>query len=161
KRTNGSRVAEQFSEWNLGVNDGEVPARLDIVDASTTAAQVAADIPLELIGRDVFDFHDRLQQNRLPLSKSVFHREDRRHFECELAGIDFVKRTVNDIDFNIDNRITTQNAVEHRFLDAFFDGGNIFARNNSAHDFVRDDETFAALRWTHVYFHVSVLAAAA
>src|SRR5882762_1439404 len=57
KRTNGSRVTEQLGERDLGVNNGEVPARLDIVDAATTPAQVAADVPLKFVRRDVFDLH--------------------------------------------------------------------------------------------------------
>src|SRR5436190_6077026 len=108
----------------------------DAVDAATAAAQVAADVPLELVGRNVFDLHDWFQQNGFPLLKSVLHCEDRRQFERELTGIDFVEGTVNNIDFHIDNRITAQHPVEHRFLDAFFDGRNVFARNDAADDFV-------------------------
>src|SRR5437899_8122553 len=67
KRTNGSRVAEQLGERDLGVNNGEIAARLDIVNAATTAAEVAADIPLELSGRAVCDLHARLHQNRFAL----------------------------------------------------------------------------------------------
>src|SRR5436190_3114122 len=160
KRTNGSRVAEQFSERNLGVNDGEVTARLDTIDASTTAAQVAADVPLKIFRGDVFHFHDWLEQNRFALFKPVFQREDRRHLKCELVRIDFVKRTVNDIDFNIDNRITAQHAVKHGFLDAFFYGRNVFARNDAADDFVFDNQPGASSAGTDIYFDVAVLTAA-
>src|SRR5206468_7424376 len=161
KRTNGSRIAEQLGKRNFGMNDRQTAARFDVVDAPTTSAQVAADVALELIRRNVFDLHYRFQQNRFTLFKSIFHGEDRSHFEREFAGIDFVERAVNDIDLNIDNRIPPEHAVEHRFLDAFFDGRNVFARNDAADDFVLDDKTFAALGWAHVYFHVSILAAAA
>src|SRR5438876_11133620 len=139
QRTNGSRVTEQLGEWNLGVNNREVAARFDVVDAATAPTQVTANVSLKLVWSDVFNLHDWLQQNRFALFESIFHREDRGHFKCEFAGIDFVERTVNDIDLNIDNRITAQYAVEHRFLDAFFDGRNVFARNDAADDFVLDD----------------------
>src|SRR5438132_12648605 len=38
KGTNGSRVTEQLGKRNLGMNNGEIAACLDIVDAATAAA---------------------------------------------------------------------------------------------------------------------------
>src|SRR5450759_4102378 len=63
KRTDGSRVTEQLGKRNLSMNNGEVPAGLDIVNAATTPAQIAANVSLKLVRRDIFDLHDRLQQN--------------------------------------------------------------------------------------------------
>src|SRR5882724_6166712 len=120
-------------------------ARLDAVDAAASPAQVAANVSLKFVGSDIF----------------VLHSEDRRQLERKFAGIDFVEGAVNDVDFNVDDRITTQHAVEYRFLDSFFYGRNVFARNDAADDFVLDDKTFTALGWAHVHFHVSILAAAA
>src|SRR5260370_37922206 len=98
-------------------------ARLDAVDAAAPAAQVAADVALRFFRRDVFDLHDRFEQNRFTLLKAVFHGENRCQFESELAGIDFVKAAVNDIDFNIDNWITAKNTVQHSFVDAILTAG--------------------------------------
>src|SRR4026209_2162868 len=120
------------------MNNRQTAARFDIVDAATTPAQIATDVALKFFRRDVFHFHDRLEQNRFTLLESVFHREDRRHLEREFAGIDFVERAVNDIDLYIDNRITAQNTVQHRFFDAFRDRGNILAWNDAADDLVLD-----------------------
>src|SRR5207248_10542337 len=127
----------------------------------TTPAQVAANVALISFRCDVYDLHDRFQQNGFALFKSIFHGEDRRHFERELTGIDFVERAVDDIDLNIDNRVTAQHAIQHRFLDAFFDGRNVFPRNDASDDLVLHGEAFAALGWTHVHFHVPILATAA
>ncbi len=142
------------------MNNGEIATCLDIVNAATTPAQVPANVSLKLVRGDVFDLHDRLKQNRFALFKPVFHREDRRHLKCKLVGIDFVKRTVNDIDLNIDNRITAQYAVEHGFVDAFFDGRNVFARNDAADNFVFDNQPGASSAGTDIHFDVAVLTAA-
>src|SRR6202022_1468911 len=91
---------------NVRVNKSESTTSLDAVNAATTTAQVAANVALRFFRRDVFDLHDRLEQNRFALFEAVFHREDRRQFERELARIHFVEAAVNDIDLNIDNRIT-------------------------------------------------------
>src|SRR5436853_31103 len=170
--TCGERFTVNFS-INVGSGIGpatRAPVRLavstmstagfDAVDGATTPAEIAADVALILVRRDVFDFHDRLEQNRLALLEPVFHGEDGRHLKREFAGINFVERAVNDVHFNINDGITAEYAIEHRFLDAFFDGRNVFARNDTADDFVLDDQTFAALGWAHVHFHVSILAAA-
>ena len=93
------------------MNDGEMSARLDAVNTASTAAQVAADVALRFFWRDVFDLHDRFEQDRFALFKAIFHREDRRQFESELAGIDFVEASINDVHFNIDHGITAENTV--------------------------------------------------
>src|SRR5262249_62376861 len=108
----------------------------------------------------VFHLHDRLQTTSFPLFESTFQHEVARLFEGEFAASASVERAVNDIDLYIDHRVTAQDAVEHRFLDTLFHGRNVFARNDAADDLVFNDQTFAALGWAHVDFHVSILAAA-
>src|SRR5207248_6498323 len=66
---------------------------------------------------------------------------------------------VDDIDFNIDNWITAEYAIQHSFVDAFFNCGNVFARNNAADDLVFDDQPAASRGGTHIYFDVAVLTA--
>ena len=44
-------------------------------------------------------------------------------------------------------------------MNAFFDGGNVFARNNAADDLVFDDQPAASRAGTHIYFDVAVLTA--
>src|SRR6266699_2171411 len=81
-------------------------ARLDAVNAATTAAQVAANVALRFFRRDIFNLHDRLQQNRFALLEAIFHGENRRQLKRQLAGIDFVEAAVNDVDLNIDHGMT-------------------------------------------------------
>src|SRR6266853_5890874 len=57
ERPDGSCVTEQLGKRNFRVNDGEMSARLDAVDAAAPAAQVAADVALRFFRRDVFDLH--------------------------------------------------------------------------------------------------------
>ncbi len=129
--------------------------------AATAPAQVAANVALIFFRRDVFDLHDRLEQNRFALLEAIFHGENRRDFERELVRIDFVETSVNDIDLNIDHRITAKHAVEHRFLDSFLHRWNVFARNNAADDLVFDYQALAALARSHIDLDVAVLTAAA
>src|SRR3954469_22870121 len=100
KRTNGRGVTEQLRQWNLSVNNREVTARLDAVDAAATTTEVTANVALIIFRRDVFDLHDRLEQNRVALLEAIFHGEDRGQFKGQLAGIDLVKAAVNDVHFD-------------------------------------------------------------
>ena len=43
------------------MNNGEVAACFDVVNAATTAAQIPADVSLELVRCDVFNLHNGLQ----------------------------------------------------------------------------------------------------
>src|SRR5438105_9438714 len=161
KRTNGRGVTEQFRQRDLSVNDGQISTRLDAVHLAPAPVQVADNIALIFFRSDVFYFHDRLEQDRFGRSEAVFHRENRSHLERELARIDFVKTSVNNVRLNIDHRITAKHAIEHCLLDAFLDRWDVFAWNNAADDFVFDHQSFAALTRPQVYFDVPVLTAAA
>ena len=143
------------------MNDRQVTTGLNAVDAAPSPAQIATNVALKFVWRDVFDLHDRLQQDWLALPEAILHGKDRGHFERQLVGIDFVETSVNDIYLNIDDGITAEDAVEHCFLDALLDRWNVFAGNNAADDFVFDDEAFAAIGGPHVNFDVSILTTAA
>src|SRR5689334_1460074 len=157
--TNCSRVTEKFSQRDHGGNDGEIAARFDALNCTTTTAQVTANVALIFFRRDVFDLHHRLEQNRFGGAEAVLHGKDRSHLERELVRIDFVETSEHDIALNIDNGITAEDAIQHRFFDAFFARRDVFAWNNSAHDFVLKDQPFAALGRAKINFNVAVLTA--
>src|SRR5689334_19757356 len=104
KRANGGSVTEHFRQRYLRVHDGQITTRFDAVDAGAATIQIADDVALIFFRRDVFHFHDRLEQDWFALLETIFHRENRRHFKSELVRIDFVVTAVNDIDFNVDDR---------------------------------------------------------
>src|SRR5438105_15499857 len=161
KRTNGRGVTEQFRQRDLSVNDGQISTRLDAVHLAPAPVQVADNVALIFVRGDVFYFHDRLEQDRFGRSEAVFHREDRCHFERELVRIDFVETAVNNVALNIDNWIAAKHAVEHGLFDTFFNGRDVFARDNSTNDFVFDDQSFASFAGPQINFNVTVLTAAA
>src|SRR4029434_3951908 len=98
------------------MNDREMSACFDAVNAAAPSAQVAADVSLEFVGRDVFDLHDRFQQNGFALFNTTCNGKDRAKCERDFGGVALVEGAVNNIDLHIDDRITAQHAVEHRFL---------------------------------------------
>src|SRR4029453_5509437 len=80
ERTNCGCVTKQFGKRNLRVDDCQITACLDAVNAAAPSAQISANVALKFLRGDVFHLHDRLEQNRLALFEAVFHGEDR----CQL-----------------------------------------------------------------------------
>ena len=109
------------------------------------------DVALIFFRRDVFDLHDRLEQDRFALLEAVLQGKDGGHLEREFVRIDFVEAAVDDVDLDIDHRIAAEHAVEHGFFDALHDRRDVFLRNRAADDLVLDHDALAALGWAHIH----------
>src|SRR5438132_984441 len=72
-----------------------------------------------------------------------------------------MERAVHDVDRDIDDRVTAEHAVQHRFFDTLFNRRYVFPRNDAANDLVFDDQSFTAFSGANVYFDVAVLTPAA
>src|SRR3954466_3313565 len=136
-------------------------ACLDAVDAATAPAQVTADVSLEIVWCDVLHLHDRLEQNRAALLESVFYGKDGSQLESQLVRVHVVIAPVDNIDFDVDHRVTAEHTVEDGFFDALFDRGDVRTGNGAANDLVVDDQPCAARARPNVHFDVTVLAATA
>ena len=95
----------------------------------------------------------------LRLLEAVLDREDRRHLEREFVRVDVVVAAVDDVDFDIDHRITADDTVEDRLFDALLAGRNVFLRNGAADDLVLDDNALATFARANVDDDVAVLTA--
>src|SRR5689334_12815217 len=137
-----------------------MPTRLDAVDAATAPAQVTADVSLKFVGGNVFHLHDRLEQDRFALLETIFHGEDRGELERQFVRIDVVVAAVNDVDFDVDYGIATEDAIQDGFLDTLLNRGDVLTRNNTANNLVFDDQARATTSRTDIDFDVTVLTAA-
>src|SRR2546430_2718747 len=99
---------------------------------------------------------DRAYDDRMPSTgfECVVRRsfvllliEDRRDHDRELARIDFVETSENNVRLNVDHWIAAKHTIEHCFFDPLLHRRDVLARNNAADDFVFDDQSFAALAW--------------
>src|SRR5438477_6760411 len=134
KRANGGSVTEHFRQRYLRVHDGQITTRFDTVDAGASPIQIADDVALIFFRGDVLHFHDRLEQDWFALLETIFYCKNRRHFESQFVGIDFVVTAVNDIDLDIDDGITTEDTVEHSLFNPFLHRGDVLARDHATHD---------------------------
>ncbi len=54
----------------------------------------------------ILDLHDRFEQDRAGVLDGVLEREDGGHLEREFVGIDVVVAAVDDVDLEVDDRVT-------------------------------------------------------
>ena len=69
--------------------------------------------------------------------------------------------TVNQLDFYIGHREAAENTAFNSFFDAFFNRGNIFARNRAAGDFVFEDNAGTGFARIKLEDNMTVLAMSA
>src|SRR5476649_586841 len=154
-------VAEHFRERHFGEHVRRLVLAFRVHDLAAAAAQVADDVALELVRGGDFDLHDRFEEDRAGLFHRVLHGEDGGELERQFVGIDFVIGTVGDVDGDVDDGRTVDHAVEQRFFDALFTGGNVFLRDIAADDLVLDLDALAPFLRLHLDDDVAVLTAAA
>src|SRR3954470_24365708 len=111
------------------MNDGEMAACLDAVNAATAPAQVTADVSLEIFWCDFLHLHDRLEQNRAALLESVFHGKDGSQLESQLVRVHVVITPVDNIDFHVDHRVSAEHTIENGFFNALLDRGDVLTGN--------------------------------
>src|SRR3954452_6149115 len=107
-------------------------ACFDAVDAATAPAQVTADISLKIVRSDVLHLHDRLEQNGAALLEPVFHGKNGSQLESQLVRVHVVIAPVDNIDFDVDDRVTAEHTVEDGFFDALLDRGNVLTGNRAS-----------------------------
>src|SRR5712692_8605409 len=130
-------------------------------DLAAARGQVANDVAHVIGGRDDFDVHDRLQQNRMRLARGFLHRHRAGDLERHFARVHVVERAVHQLHLHIHHRIAGKDAVLQRLFDALLDRTDVFLGDRAADDVVLEHEPGAGLAWLQVDHDVAVLAAAA
>src|SRR5213075_2698120 len=126
-------------------------------DPAATRRQIAEHITHVLIGRDDFDFHDRLEDDRARSPRSFLDRHRCRDLERHFAGVDVVVGAVHQLGLHVDHRVASQHTTLESFAHALLRRLDEFTRNGSADDLVLEDEPFTLLRRLDVDHHVTVL----
>src|SRR5581483_12166458 len=129
-------------------------------DLPAPAIQVADDIPGVFLGRHHFDFHDRLEQDRLRLAEAILEAHRGGDLERHFVRVDVVIRAVERRDLHVHDGIARHDAGLLGFLDALLDGRNELARHRAADDAIHEDVALAGLVRLDLEPYVPVLAAA-
>ena len=103
---------------------------------AAAARDVAHDEAGVLLGSFDFDSHDGLENDGVRLAQSVLDGHRASNLEGGFRGVDFMVRTVDELDANVLDRVASQNASMQRFLDALVDSGDVFLGNNAADRFL-------------------------
>src|SRR5581483_9397770 len=111
--------------------------------------------------RSDFHVHDRLQQSRLHFLHSVAKSLAAGGAEAVLVRVDVMIRTIDQLDFEIYQRIAGDRAVRSRLDDSFFDRRSKLLRHSATEDFVFKFKATAARQRFENHFAIAKLSAAA
>src|SRR5690606_31809958 len=155
------RISEHLTQWNLGGDDLAGRRVVGPLQETAAPAQVAHDITHVIFRGHHLDLHDRLQQDRIGLVETVLETHRTGDLEGHLVGVDFVVRTVNQTNLDVDHRVSCHRSTGHRFANALVDRWYIFLRHRTADRLVDELVTGATIPRLDLENDMAVLALAA
>ncbi len=106
----------------------------DFADLGAARVQVADDIAQKLLGRHHFQRHDGFEQHGAGLFHGTFEGVRAGHLEGKIGRVHLVELPIEQDDLDVDQLVTTQEAVAGGGADAMFDRLDVFTRDRAALD---------------------------
>jgi len=135
-RTQVGSVTEHFGQWNKGVNLLYAMSSIHTLDLTTTGVQVTDNITQVIIWSDNGYFHDRLEQYWVAFSHSFFERHRTSDLKCHFRRVDFMVRTIVQLNFNVNYWVSSNNTSGHCALDTSVNCWDVFLRNCTTNNIV-------------------------
>ena len=133
-------VIGNLSVWNRCLNgsftSGNTGAGRHSLNATAGSGDVAHDGTCVTVWNGDLQVSHRLQENGFCLINSLLETNASGRLECHLVGVNWVVRALVDSNFNVNHRITSQNAFTHGLLDTLINSGDEAAWDVAANDFV-------------------------
>src|SRR5690606_22351810 len=154
-------VSEHFRERHFRTDDLSCRCLLHALRQPAPAGQVAHHVAEIVLGSDYFHLHDRLQQYRARLLRTVAERHRAGDLERHFAGVDVMVGTVIDGHLRVYDRVAGDHAVFHLLTNALVDCADVLFRYHAADDRIDEFVTCTGLLGLDAQEHVAILAAAA
>ena len=127
------------------------------LDASAPSVQVADDVAGEVVRDGYLHLHYRFQQDGVRLLKPLRGGVSAGDFERDAGRVHRVEAAVHEGGAHVHDGVAGDYAVRERAADALFDGGDVLARHDAAHDGVGELESGAARQGFDLDPHVAEL----
>src|SRR6266699_1087978 len=114
-------------------------------DLAAAAIDVRHDVAKVLLGHFDRGFHDRLEQDRAGIERSLSDGQRACDLEGHVVGVDLVELAIDERDPDVNHRVTGDDPLGHVVHDSLLDRGAEVLRDGAAEDLVLPDEAFAAL----------------
>src|SRR5205085_8667642 len=105
-------------------------------DMAAPRRKIAEHVTHVLVRRYDIDFRERLEQHRFALRRDRLEGEDSRHLERLLIRVNGVERSIEDLDLEVHDWISSEHAAHRRFLNAPVHCGNVLPRNGATDDLI-------------------------
>ena len=145
ERAQGVDVPEHGRKRYHGANHLGVAARLHTADMPAPGVEVADHVAQVVLGRHDLDLHHGLQQRRRRTPQGLAEGRSCGNLERERAGIDVVRRAVDQPRLEVDDREAGDDAGLPRLLDALLDRRDVILGHGAAHDLALEREARAGL----------------
>src|SRR5262245_18437236 len=138
-------ITEQLCQRHAGVDSLRRRPGFHAQYFAAPRTNITDHITHKVIRYHLFYGHDGYEENRISLSRSLLESHRTGNLESDLGRVRVMIGTLEKRRFNVHNGVTREGAVFGRFLNSFFNGGNIFPRNRTALDRIDEFETSARL----------------
>src|SRR5215211_7527787 len=132
----GRRVTEHLGERHHRADDLPAATGVHTLYVAAPRREVAHHVAHELLGHDDLDGHNGLQEDRVSPLQGLFDGHRTSDLERHLGGVDFVVRTVHQLDPDIDDGVARDDAGIEGILDALVHARDVLPRDNASHDLV-------------------------
>jgi hypothetical protein len=122
-------VTEHGSKRDISIENEQASLGLSVSDGTTTSHKLTHDGCLILSGNGDLNIHDRLENLRTGLFKSLSERILSCKGECKGAGIDNVSLAISKYILNTNDWVACLGSLLGALMESFFNCRNIFVRD--------------------------------
>src|SRR5215210_5831865 len=132
----GRRVTEHLGERHHRADDLPAATGVHTLYVAAPRREVAHHVAHELLGHDDLDGHDGLQQDRIGSLQSLLDGHRTGDLERHLGRVHVVVRTIDELDLDVHDRVTGDDAGVERLFDALVHARDVLSGNHTADDLV-------------------------
>ena len=154
-------VAQDFIHGHMRLDFGDAALRVRAEHLAATRGEVADDIAHVFVRNGYGEQNDGFKQYGLQGFEGLFESQRTGDLERHFRGIHSVVAAVVQADLEVHHRASGKEAASRGFLNALVDGGDVVARNRSAHDGVLEHIAGTARQTFHFDPAVAELTATA
>ncbi|GAD09533.1 hypothetical 66.3 kda protein in hag2 5'region [Gluconobacter frateurii NBRC 103465] len=156
-RTQMGNVAEHFLQRHLCADHHGRTRRFLALDDATATVKIAHDVTDVVVRRRDFHVHDWLKDHRTGVLHAFTEAGLGSDFEGQSRRVNVMVLTVKQRELEVHRREASENTRGALHPDALFDCRNVFLRNRTADNLVREDDLVRLVRRSELDLDFSVL----
>ena len=150
-------IAEHLCQRNHSMNYLRTAAHFCTLNAAAARVDVAHYVAEVFLRNENFNLHHGLKQYGISLLQTVLQSHRTCNLERHLRGVDFVIRTVDQLNLEVYNFVSADDTALSSLADTGFYAADVFLRNYTADNSVLKFDTCARLVGSKLNLAVTIL----